>query len=71
MQAYLKEALPISLVVILIGVAYSSVLSFLSIYSEKSISLLHQVFSSLSLRLLRLSHAHLQVKFMTIMVKTK
>ncbi|MEJ7537623.1 MFS transporter, partial [Staphylococcus hominis] len=36
MQAYLqKEALPISLVVILIGVAYSSVLSFLSIYSEK------------------------------------
>ena len=36
MHAYLqKEALPISLVVILIGVAYSSVLSFLSIYSEK------------------------------------
>lgn len=35
-HAYLqKEALPISMVVILVGVAYASVLSFLSIYTEK------------------------------------
>lgn len=35
-HAYLqKEALPISMVIILVGVAYASVLSFLSIYTEK------------------------------------
>ncbi|MCI2954782.1 MFS transporter [Staphylococcus caprae] len=35
-HAYLqKEALPISMVIVLVGVAYASVLSFLSIYAEK------------------------------------
>lgn len=35
-HAYLqKEALPISMVIILVGVAYASVLSFLSIYTEQ------------------------------------
>lgn len=37
-----KEALPISCVVILVGIAYASVLSFLSIYSE----MLHLVTAS-------------------------